>query len=493
MHAFETRLNRNRHVRHQSGATYLLALFILGMTIAAFGVFGVGQVVWEREEVQRIADLTAKVAASQIDDAANGFQAARDYASKNGLKAGSDQITINCVVKGTNSALSAGSCQQSVLVTVTRTVPAAFLTNKPVKAIAEATVTPFISGIVGTNLLALNTQGSALSPLFSALGTRLNLNAVGFQQLLTSDAQIDLLQLGTKLNVFQAGDTLNLDTLLNANVTAAKVLKAALNVAGNGAPNVSIPNGGELNNVTFQMSKILTGPSTAVAGDLTGATVSLGNIAYTTALAAATGIPAGVIQVNMGTLLRISVLSPPQMFVAKKSLNSGAVLASAKTEQISVSTSINNLMDLTATSGGGRVDVKGIECRLPQSDSATLADLYSTPLTASLSIPTVANVNTSLASGSASNVEFAGYPDPTVSGSYSFEAQKGLNTLSTNLTANVLGLNLPILLINNPLKAALNVVGSTLDTALDVIGLDVNRVTVQINGMDCFSTAVLTR
>ena len=44
----------------------ILTVFIVLMSIGALGVLGLGQIVWEREEVQRIADLAAKAAASDI-------------------------------------------------------------------------------------------------------------------------------------------------------------------------------------------------------------------------------------------------------------------------------------------------------------------------------------------------------------------------------------------------------------------------------------------
>eukprot|EP01030_Chromulinospumella_sphaerica_P019601 gene19601-19496_t len=207
----------------------ILTVFIMLMTVGALAVLGLGQVVWEREEVQRIADLAAKAAASDIGNAPQGFTAAVDYARRNGLDDTTDSISINCNVRGTDTLLPANACDRSVLVRVVRNVPAAFLGTEPVVAVAEATVTPVISGLVGTNLLALNLNGSSLSPLMSAIGTELRLNLLGFQGLLASNTQVDLLQLGVELGVFSAGDQLDMARLLNTEVTAARLLDAALN------------------------------------------------------------------------------------------------------------------------------------------------------------------------------------------------------------------------------------------------------------------------
>ncbi len=118
-------------------------------------------------------------------------------------------------------------------------------------AVAEATVTPVVSGLVGTNLLALNLNGSGLSPLMSAIGTELRLNLLGFQGLLASNAQVDLLELGVELGVFGTGDQLDMARLLNTEVTAARLLDAALSVAGPEAPVIAIPSNGPADTVDF--------------------------------------------------------------------------------------------------------------------------------------------------------------------------------------------------------------------------------------------------
>ena len=157
----------------------MLTVFIVLMAISALGVLGLGQIIWEREEVQRIADLAAKAAASDIGNAPQGFPAAVDYARRNGLDDQTDNITLNCNVRGTDTLLAPANCDRSVLVRVVRNVPAAFLGTEPVVAVAEATVSPFISGLVGTNLLSLNTSGTGLSPLLSAIGSDLRYAGLG--------------------------------------------------------------------------------------------------------------------------------------------------------------------------------------------------------------------------------------------------------------------------------------------------------------------------
>lgn len=484
----------------QRGAMTILTVFIMLTTLGALGVLGLGQVVWEREEVQRIADLAAKAAASDINNASGGFPAARDYAQRNGLDSDTDSIVINCNVRGTDTLLAASACERSVLVRVVRDVPAAFLGSKPVVAVAEATVTPVISGLVGTNLLAVDLNNSGLSPLLSAIGSELRLNLLGFQGLLASDVQVDLLQLGVELGVFSSGDQLDMARLLNAEVSAGQLLDAALTVAGPDAPSLTIPGNGPIDTIDFLLSEVLAA-DTSGDSEFTGASVRLGNLAFASSLAAASGMSAGSLQIGLGNTLRVSVLEPPQLFVATKRNSDGSVIATARAEQIRVETRIAGLLDLTVETGGGLVEVKDIECRLPQSQSAVLLDLESTPVATDLTLPSLpllgplGSVSANLASESDNNRQMVGFPDPTLMTSYSFEAGQGVGNLLTELEADVLGLGglLTVLASNPALNSALNLLGPALDEVLQVLGLETNQVVVQVDNMDCFNTAVLTR
>lgn len=476
----------------------ILTVFTMLMAVGALAVLGLGQVVWEREEVQRIADLAAKTAASDIANASQGFTAALDYARRNGLDDDSDSISINCNVRGTDTLLPANACERSVLVRVVRNVPAAFLGTEPVIAVAEATVTPVVSGLVGTNLLALNLNGSGLSPLMSAIGSELRLNLLGFQGLLASNAQVDLLQLGVELGVFSAGDQLDMARLLNTEVTAAQLLDAALSVAGPEAPAVAIPGNGPIDRVDFFLRDILSA-DTSGDSEFAGASVRLGNLAFASSFAAATGVGGKGIRLDLGNTLNVSVLNPPQLFVATKRSADGSVIATARTEQLAVSTRIG-VLDLDVTAGGGLVEVKDIDCRLPQSASSVNVDLESTPIAAALRLPSLPSlgrrtIDADVGSGSANDVPMVGYPDPVVTTSYSFEASQGVGNLLTNLNTGVNALNgiLNVLSKNPVLKSGLNSLGSSLDEIFEVLGLEANEVYVQVDNMDCFNTAVLTR
>ena len=131
---------------------------------------------------------------------------------------------------------------------------------------------------------------------------------------------------------------------------------------------------------------------------------------------------------------------------------------------------------------------------------AVVVDLDSTPIAAALGLPSLPllgqrTVNANVGSGSANDVPMVGYPDPTVTTSYSFEASQGVGNLLTNLNTGVGALNgiLTVLATNPTLRAALNSLGGGLDEILEVLGLEANEVVVQVDNMDCFNTAVLTR
>ncbi|HEX5487392.1 MAG TPA: hypothetical protein VFX23_15500, partial [Limnobacter sp.] len=470
----------------------VLNVFILLMAIGALGVLGVGQAIWKKNELQRIVDLTAQVAASDIADASINFPAAYSYAAKNGYDAASgDTLSISCNVKGTDTLLSANNCGQSVLVKITRTLATSFLGTHTITAQAEATIVPMVTGAVGTNLLALSTSGSALlSPVLSLIGTKLQLNAIGYQGLLAANTSVSLVGLAVQLGVIQAGQPLNLNSLLSTQVTARQLLDAAFTVSNVTASDLglTLPSGGALNNKSFPLSDILAATN---VGTVSNGTIRLGDLGFVSTLAAAAGVSAGTIKLKLGSIADVTVLSPPKMFIAVKRPTSGSVLATATTEQIQIHVKLSGLVDVTLTSGGGKADINDIQCRLPQSNSSISSTLYSVPLTASVVANPLVNLSTQLGSVSASNVQLVGYPNPTLKTTYSFDAIKGTSTLTSNLTAQVLGLNLGIL--NAPLTAALSGVGPILSELLADLGLDVNQVVLEENTQNCFNTAVLTR
>ncbi|MCE2745316.1 MAG: pilus assembly protein TadG-related protein [Burkholderiales bacterium] len=488
----------------------ILTVFIMLMAVGALAVLGLGQVVWQKEEVQRIADLAAKAAASDIDSEPQGFPAAFDYARENGYDESTDTLTIVCNVRGTNNPAPGGGCDRSVLVRMERNVLAAFLGAEPVVAVAEATVTPLISGIVGTNLLSANLDSGALSPLLQEIGVKLSLNAVGFPSLLQSDLQVDLQQLASNLSIPGSGNGLDLEALLAEPVTASRLLTQAAAAAGLPGAGLGSMNNPALN-TPFLLGDIISADQ-AIEANVPVASVRLGNLAFAAVLSAASLLPQNTLQINLGDTARVSILEPPQLFIAVKRDTTGEVLARARTEQVRVTTRINGVLDLALTTGGGEVDIQDIECRLPQSNSAVIADMRSSLVNTSLDLPSLpsvlglfgvvlvpgldpAPIGAQLSVQSATSERFEGFPDPVLEARYSFEASQGLPQLLSSIDLGLSPLNslLTVLNVNSPVKVALSLLGARLDSLLELLGLGVNEVVVQVDNMDCFNTAVLTR
>lgn len=476
----------------QQGAITVLTVFVMLMAVGAFAVFGLGQAVWQREELQRIADIVAKSAASDIANAQADFPTARAQAERNGLRPNVDELRINCNVQGTNTLLPPDNCQASVLVNLSRNVDALFLGTREVSAVAEATVSPFITGLVGTNLLSANLNGGPLSPLLEQIGVRLGISAVGFQGLLQSDAEVDLIDLAVRVGAIDSADNASVADFLNEPVNARDLLRAAIDIADQPLA-VSLPNGGPLANTDFFLRDIFAIDSGG-SDQLPGASVRLGNLAFASSLAAARGLSAGQLQINVGETARISVLNPPQMFVAVKQPGGPNPLAFARAEQLSAVVRVAGLIELTVNTGRGEVTIRDIECRLPQSDTVVRTDFRSVPLDVNVNLIAIQTIGTQLASASANNQAIRGFPDPTLEGRYSFEVGQGVASLLPNLRSSFNAINVVAVLVNPPLQFAFNnLLGPVLNNTLTALGLQANEVVVQLNGMDCFNTAVLTR
>lgn len=298
--------------------------------------------------------------------------------------------------------------------------------------------------------------------------------------------------------------------MLNEEVSAQELLTEAAEIAG--LPDAGLGNMNDpAMNEEFTLGDIISADQ-AIEANLPVASVRLGNLAFAAVLSAATLLPENSIKVDLGNTVRATVGQPPQLFVAVKRRADNEIIATAQTEKITLSTKINGVLDLEVSAGGGEVRVRDIECRLPQSDSAVVADLRSSVVEASLDLPGLPSVlgvlevvlipgqdppaiPAALSVESASNQRFEGFPDPVLEGRYSFEASQGLPDLldQLNVELDILGDLLNVLEVNSPVNTALGLLGSQLDSLLNLLGLGVNEVVVRVDNMDCFNTAVLTR
>ena len=536
-------------LQSQRGAYSILTVFVLIMSMGAMGVLAVGHMAWEKTRLQGVADLVALTAARQM---ANGpeFAEAQAIALANGVSA-NDDLTIECIIDDAPT----NDCDNSITsrVTIVRPVNGllVFLPNREVTVLAEATVAPTVVGSVSSGLVSVDTNQSALlNGLLTALGGgAINLNVAQWGSLLGSDIRVDLLDLAIGL------DALSVNELLSLEISALDLLQEAL-LLGNAeeADKMEVRGilsalSGPLNNVNVSVGDIL-------ALDLSGRTnttldVNLGQLAQVTLLNAVEGvgyvlpISSGLLNLDVG----VNILEAPQIFVGRKMPYKDPI-ATGRTAQVALDVRVRQLLNLNLPLinlsaldlglqlrvAGGLAEVNELTCRYPRSTNNMVMTVVPA-LTEVCISDSASNLNTTVGSlecGAPANIlnvnllglvnagvtlaaETSLRSDPV---QYSFDGVapfseiidlsvgETLSNLLQNIELN-LGIDLPLLgplitgtvngLVDVLLKALdpvlspiLGLVGNILDGLLQVLGVDLNTVTVNVDSMDCQSV-VLTR
>jgi uncharacterized membrane protein len=538
----------NSH-QSQRGAYSILTVFVLIMSVGALGVLAVGHTAWEKNRLQGVADMVALTAARQM---ANGpeFPEAQVIALANGVSQ-DDDLTIECII---NNAPT-NDCDNSITsrVTIVRPVNGllAFLPNREVTVLAEATVAPTIVGTVASSLASVSTSQSALlNGLLTALGGgAINLNVAQWGSLLNSNIRVDLLALATELGVGNVND------LLSLNVSALGLLQDSL-LVGNATDAEKMPVEGLLSALSGPLNRVNLSVGDLLALDLSGRTntpleVNLGELIQVTVLNSVQGvgyvlpISSGLLNLDVG----VNILEAPQVFVGRK-MPFKDPIASAKTAQVALSVRIRQplnlnlaLISLSALDmrlqmrvAGGLAEVNQLTCRYPRAENNVQMTVV--PSVADVCIAqSAANLNTTVgaltcgAPANILNVTFLGLVNAGVTAGAStslradpvnlsfdgvapFQETVDLDLGQTlgNLLSNTqlnLGVNLPLVgpliqatvngLVNTllialrpVLRPILGAVGDILDGLLQVLGIDLNNVVVNVDSMDCQSV-VLTR
>lgn len=533
----------------QRGAYSILTVFVLTMSLGAMGVLAVGHMAWEKNRIQGIADLVALTAARQMADGPV-FIEAQEIALANGVSDGDDLI-IECIIDG----IPTNDCDNAITSRVTLARPVtglmAFLTDREITVLAEATSAPTVVGSVSSGLLSLNTNQSALlNGLLTALGGgAINLNVAQWGSLLGSNIRVDLLALAAELGVA------SINELLLVKLSALDLLQDAL-VVGNAddldkleVEGVLSALSGPLSNVDIQVGDLL-------ALDLSGRTnttldVNLGQLAQVAVLNAVQGvgfslpISSGLLNLDVG----VTVLEAPQIFIGRKAPYKDPI-ATGRTAQIALDVRVRQLLGLNLALinlsaldlglqlrvAGGQAEVNELTCRYPRSNNNLVMTVV--PAVAEICISDSAgNLNStvqSLQCGAPANilsVSLLGLINASVTlgaqvslrsnpvrhsfdGVAPFSETIELNVGQTlgNLLQNIeldIGLNLPLVgallsgIVNGlvsfllsalgpVLSPILGLVGNILDGLLQVLGVDLNTVTVNIDSMDCQSV-MLTR
>ncbi|MGY4725612.1 TadG family pilus assembly protein [Burkholderia pyrrocinia] len=337
----------------QRGAFSVMAIIGLLVAVTTLGVIGVGNLFYQRRDVQRIADMAALAAVQRMDDACSQPGAtANSNAQSNGLSPSKgDTLAIVCGRWDTalNPAPSyfasagAGTTQlNAVKVTITRQVPFFFVgPDRTVSAVSTARSTNIDMFSVGATIAALGgvgcTGGSVptsgnpglVNGLIAALlGASLNLNIGSYQALACTNVKVgDLVVaagvgtvdqlLALKLTLPQLlqlmVDAGTRTTVANANLQASLGALQAILAAKVPGTSISLGGTGGLLNVALA--------NTQAALD---AQVDLLDLLLVGAEIAAAGKPAVTVNVpslNLGgltgTQLQVQIISPPSIGIGE--------------------------------------------------------------------------------------------------------------------------------------------------------------------------------
>lgn len=533
----------------QRGAYTILTIFVLTMTIGAMGVLAVGHLAWERNRIQGIADLVALTAARQMADGPV-FAEAYEIAFANGVSA-EDDLVIECIIDGAPS----NDCENSISSRVTLSRPVtgllAFAPSRSITVLAEATAAPTVVGTITSGLLSLNTNQSALlNGLLSALGGgAINLNVAQWGSLLGSNIRVDLIALAAELGVASVNE------LLSVNLSALNLLQDAL-VVGNADEVDKMQVEGVLSALSGPLSDVDIQVGDLLALDLSGQTnttldVNLGQLAQVTLLNAVQGvglvlpITSGLLNLDVG----VRILEAPQIFIGRKSPYKNPI-ATGRTAQVALDVRVRQLLGLNLALinlsaldlglqlrvAGGLAEINELTCRYPRSSNNLVMTVV--PAVAELCISDSAgNLNStvqSLECGAPANilsVSLLGLINASVTlgaqaslrsnpvqlsidgvAPFSETIELSVGQTLSNLLENIdleIGLNLPLVgallsgIVNGlvsflltalgpVLSPILGLVGGILDNLLQILGIDLNTVTVNIDSMDCQSV-MLTR
>lgn len=536
----------------QRGVFTLLTVGVMAMAIGAMGVLAVGYTAWEKGQLQGIADMTALSAARQL---ANGqdFSESVELAQNNGLRE-SDTVQIDCVINNTptNNCLEAVTVRVAIARGGEPLLP--FMPGGPVNVLAEATTAPTVVGSVTSNLLAVNSQQSALlnALLGQVLGVNVNVNAASWQGLLGSDIQLDLLGLGLELGAVTIDQILNLGL---ADLFTTDLFQDALQLGGLGN-NAGVTGLLSLLSQGLNAADVTVGDVLAL--DLSGRTntvlgVTLGQLAQVGLLNAGKGLTTnvnlpGALALDVG----LTILEAPQIFIGRKAPFKDPI-ATGRTAQVALNVRAQQLLNLNIVGvslsaldlrlqtrvAGGFAEVNRLNCRYPRAQndmrmtilpsaaevclSSSASNLNSTTGAVTCGQPaTIANAsilglaNVAIRLGASASVR----PNPTVvteaqlTGVPPFSRTVQLNlgqslanvlqNTNLNLTTQVSLLGLDLLGLVNPLvntlvntlrvalSPVLGAVGAILDSLLAILGISVNETTVNVDSIDCQSV-VLTR
>ncbi|WDD92841.1 pilus assembly protein TadG-related protein [Burkholderia sp. FERM BP-3421] len=201
-----SRTGRRAPPRRQRGSLATLAVLALAVAMVALGAIDIGNLFYQRRQLQSIADMTALAAAERMDDGcvqppvtaqsvalANGFDstvAGQTLSTACGRWDLKDNSGPSFYTAAASPAAGSDAQLNAVQVTVTRSVPYYFLgPARTVSAVSVAQATDIGTYSIGTTLAQL--QGGAVNTLLNTmLGTNLNLSLVSYEGLASAHIKV---------------------------------------------------------------------------------------------------------------------------------------------------------------------------------------------------------------------------------------------------------------------------------------------------------------
>jgi uncharacterized membrane protein len=362
----------------------VMSLFAIGVALAGFTAVGLGQMMWQKREIQLIADAAARTAASQLGDAP-GFTTARQLAANNGLRS-TDTLSFECLTGASNAVTTCGSSPEAARAIVTRELkPFFFASATTLRAQASAEPSPIVTASITSTVATLDTTQSALlnSILSTVGGGNINLFVAGGSSgLISNNLNVDLLRLSNQLGVSSLQELLGLQLGLGTLLDAGN---QTLN-----APLLDISLKNALDRIRLPVGNLLTLDLTQADAAL--ASVNLGDLAITGLLGSVQG---NAIRLNLSNLpaglsVKLIVTEAPKILIARKKrgvspvgfVRSGQVKLEFNFEK-SVSDLLKPLTGigfsnisllkggLYVQAGGAQVTVNDLVCKMPRTLSET--------------------------------------------------------------------------------------------------------------------------
>jgi len=310
MQSFATGLSRAR-IRRQSGSVATLGALWLMIAVICLATIDIGNVFWQKRELQKIADLAALAGAQGETPAACQANAAR-IATLNGMT-GVPQVecgnwTPSPGVADTRTYFVNGASPLNASrVTVARTVPYLFLfsvtaaNGRQVEAVATAARSrPLAQLRIRSTLLVIDDKKSAiLNPIIGGLlGGNLNIQAVGWNGL--ANAHVSLLdffkELGGKKGLIDINATvIDYEKILDAPISALDVVNVMLTLFQR-----PISNGDSASAV----NAAITALNAVIAANISNVQITLRKI-----LNVSSGLPEAALQTQLNALNIIQLLA----------------------------------------------------------------------------------------------------------------------------------------------------------------------------------------